>query len=137
MTIRCYTELNKLKTFLERYNYLRLNSVIGESTFGFDRYINQRFYTSRKWTRIRDIVILRDNGCDLGLSGNEIFGKIFIHHMNPISLEELEQENPKILEPEFLITVSHTTHLAIHYGDQNLLPVLPNDRKPGDTCLWN
>jgi len=136
MMIRSYTEVNKLKTFLERYEYLKLNSSVGETTFGFDRYINQRFYTSKKWTRVRDIVILRDNGCDLGIKDNEIFGKIFIHHMNPISLEELEEENPKILEPEFLITVSHKTHLAIHYGDQNLLPIPPIERKTGDTCLW-
>lgn len=136
MMTRTFTELCKLKTFLERYNYLKLGNLIGETTFGFDRYINQRFYTSKKWTRIRDIVILRDNGCDLGIEGNEIFGKIFIHHMNPISLEELEEENPKILEPEFLITVSHTTHLAIHYGDQKILPLPPIERKAGDTCLW-
>ena len=136
MMTRSFSELKKFSTFIERYNYLRLNSSVGNVTFGFDRYINQQFYRSRRWLRIRDIVIVRDNGCDLGIEGHEIGGQILVHHMNPISPEDLEKESLNILNPEFLISVSQNTHLAIHYGSEALLPELPVVRYSGDTCLW-
>lgn len=134
--IRTYSELSKLTTFKDRYNYLRLDGFVGDETFGFDRYLNQLFYTSQKWRSIRDIVIIRDNGCDLGVEGYEIHGKIIIHHMNPITVSDIMNETEYLLDPEFLISTMHNTHNAIHYGDENLLITGPIERKPNDTCPW-
>ena len=134
--IRTYSELIALPTFKERYNYLRLNGVVGEETFGFDRYLNQVFYRSQRWKEIRDYVIIRDNGCDLGVEGFDIHGKIIIHHMNPIMLRDIVKESEYLLDPEYLICVTHNTHNAIHYGDENLLITIPNERTMYDTCPW-
>ena len=136
MNIRTYSDLSKLTTFEDRYNYLRLNGFVGQETFGFDRYLNQVFYKSAKWRSVRDFVIVRDNGCDLGIEGREIYGKIIIHHMNPITIKDIEQESAFLLDPEFLISTVHETHNAIHYGDENLLIRVPIERKPNDTCPW-
>ena len=135
--LRTYTELSKLKTFEERFEYLRLNGRVGKETFGFDRIFNQIFYRSIEWKRVRDKVILRDNGYDLGVPGHEIYGqRILIHHMNPISLEDLERRSEILMNPEYLITTIHNTHNAIHYGDENLLIKLPRERTKNDTCPW-
>jgi hypothetical protein len=134
--IRTYSEFRRLKTFEERYRYLRLTGVVGESTFGFDRYLNQMLYTSRRWLRTRDGIIIRDQGCDLGIRDYEIHGRIIIHHMNPITIEELEINDDKIFDPEFLITTSYNTHNAIHFGSESLLPQQPIERRPNDTCPW-
>lgn len=134
--IRRYSELVKLKTLEERYEYLKLGGVVGEKTFGFDRYFNQAFYKSAEWNRVRHIVIVRDEGCDLGVPGYEISGKILIHHINPIGVNDLRIGNPDILNPEYLVSVSYQTHQAIHYGDAALLPQIPIVRSPGDTKLW-
>lgn len=137
MKIRSYTELSRLSTFEERYQYLRLNGSVGKETFGFDRYLNQVFYQrSQKWKSIRDRVILRDLGCDLGVEGFEIYGKVLVHHMNPITLYDLEHETEFLLDPEFLICTTHNTHNAIHYGDESLLITTPVERRPYDTCPW-
>lgn len=133
---RSYSELRHLTTFKERYNYLKLHGRVGAETFGYDRYINQRFYRSVEWKRVRDIVILRDNGCDLGIEGYDIHSRIYIHHMNPMSVDDIDQSNPEILDPEYLICVTFDTHQAIHFGDESLLPQLPVERTPGDTCPW-
>lgn len=135
--IRTYTELSKLKTFEERFEYLRLDGQVGKETFGFDRIFNQKFYRSVEWRRIRDQVIIRDCGCDLGVLGHEIYGqRILIHHMNPISLEDLERRSEILMNPEYLITTIHNTHQAIHYGDSDLLIKLPRERTKNDTCPW-
>lgn len=136
MTIRTYSELSKLKAFEERYRYLRLNGAVGKETFGFDRYLNQFFYRSQKWKTVRDKVIIRDNGCDLGIEDYEIHGRILIHHMNPITLQDLETESEFLLDPEFLISTTHNTHNAIHYGDESLLITAPIERCKNDTCPW-
>lgn len=136
MTIRTYSELITLPTFEERYRYLRLEGAVGVDTFGFDRIFNQRFYTSAEWRRVRDEVIVRDNGCDLGVPGHEIFGKIIIHHINPISMDDLDRHSDILLNPEYLITTMHTTHNAIHYGDERLLIRAPVERRKNDTCPW-
>lgn len=135
--MRTYTELSKLKTFKERFNYLKLDGRIGEDTFGFDRYLNQYFYQTPEWRKIRDIVIVRDNGNDLGIDGFSL-GKrnIIIHHMNPIRASDIRQHNEDILNPEFLICVSRLTHQAIHYGNEELLPAEPVERTQNDTCPW-
>lgn len=135
--IRTYTELSKLKTFEERFEYLCLNGEVGKETFGFDRIFNQEFYRSVEWRRVRDQVIIRDCGCDLGIPGHEIYGqRILIHHMNPISLEDLERRSEILMNPEYLITTIHNTHQAIHYGDADLLIKLPPERTKNDTCPW-
>ena len=136
MNIRTYSELIKIPTFEERFQYLRLDGIVGESTFGFDRYLNQIFYKSARWKKIRDYVILRDNGCDLAMEGYEIYDRILVHHMNPITIKDIEHESEFLIDPEFLISTVHNTHNAIHYGDENLLPRLPVERKPFDTCPW-
>lgn len=137
MKIRRYSELCKLRTFEGRFEYLRLDGQVGKDTFGFDRIFNQRFYTSTEWRRIRDHVIVRDNGCDLGVEGHEIYGnRIIIHHLNPISLEDIERQSAYLLNPEFLITTIHNTHNAIHYGDESLLIRAPIERTKNDTCPW-
>lgn len=134
--IRTYTELRQLHTFEERYHYLSLRGVVGQSTFGFDRHMNQKFYTSREWKQIREHVIVRDEGCDLGVEGYEIHSRLLIHHMNPMIVNDIVHGNEDILDPEFLITTTHRTHNAIHYGDERLLPRPLAVRRPGDTKLW-
>jgi hypothetical protein len=134
--IRTYSELSRLKTFDERFEYLKLDGKVAQPTFGFERYLNQLFYTSAPWREARDKVIIRDNGCDLGLDGYEIFGRIYVHHMNPITAEDIRLRRPWILDPEFLICVSWDTHQAITFGDKNLLTKLMVERRPGDTKLW-
>ena len=134
--IKCYSELMLLPTFQARYQYLRLNGEVGKETFGFDRYMNQFFYRSPEWRRVRDLVITRDEGCDLGVPGREIFGRIIIHHMNPIRPEDIRNRSELLLDPEYLITTIHDTHLAIHYGDGHLLIQEPIERLPNDTCPW-
>lgn len=136
MKIRTYTELSRLKTFKERYEYLKLSGRVGETTFGSDRYLNQMLYTSDRWRKARDKVIIRDNGCDLGVEGYEIYDKITVHHINPITIEDIEENRDWIYDPEFLVSTSSITHKAIHYGDENLLPQTPIERRPGDTCPW-
>lgn len=136
MSIKTYSELSRLKTFEERYQYLRLNGSVGRETFGFDRYLNQVFYRSKKWKSIRNRVIIRDNGCDLGIEGRETNGRILIHHMNPISLDDIVNESDLLLDPEYLICTVHSTHNAIHYGDENLLILDPIVRSKNDTCPW-
>lgn len=135
-TIRTYSEMIALPTFEERYEYLRLGGRVGEDTFGFDRYLNQVFYRSQRWKSIRDQIIIRDGGRDLAAEGYDIFGKILIHHMNPITVEDIERESAFLLDPEYLICVSHNTHNAIHYGDRSLLITAPIERRPNDTCPW-
>lgn len=134
--MRSYRELVRLKTFDERFEYLKLNGLVGESTFGFERYLNQTLYNSSKWRRLRNQIIVRDNGCDLGVDGYEIQGLIIVHHMNPISVDDLKDFSEDVFNPEYLICVSLATHNAIHYGDTNLLPKEPIERRPGDTCPW-
>lgn len=136
MRIRTYSELVQHKTFEERFRYLALRGDVGDATFGFDRYINQMFYASREWKQARRDVIARDLGCDLGVEGYEIHEKIYVHHMNPMSLDDIVETNMDIVNPEFLITTSHRTHNAIHYGDERLLPRPLVERRPGDTKLW-
>lgn len=134
--IRSYSELRDLTSFAERYHYLALKGQVGESTFGYDRWMNQQFYRSREWRLLREEVIVRDDGCDLGIRGYEINHGLYVHHMNPISAADLSRGDPDVLNPEYLITVTHQTHNAIHYGDESLLPQIPVERRPGDTTLW-
>lgn len=134
--IRTYSELIQLPTFEERFDYLRLDGVVGKDTFGFDRYLNQQFYRSSEWKRIRNQVIVRDNGCDLGIDDCGIHGRILIHHMNPISIEDLQRMSDFLMNPEYLICVSHRTHNAIHYGDERLIVTAPIERSQNDTCPW-
>lgn len=134
--IRTYSELITIPTFKERYEYLRLKGFVGEKTFGYDRYLNQSFYRSREWMDIRDYVIVRDNGCDLGMPGHEIHGRILIHHMNPITKEDILRRSEFLLDPEYLISTIKLTHDAIHYGDENLLMDEPIVRTKNDTCPW-
>lgn len=134
--IRTYSELCKLKTFKERYNYLKLRGQVGKETFGFDRYLNQIIYKLPEWKSVRDKVIVRDCGCDLGMEGYEIGEKILVHHMNPITMDDVINHSQDIFNPEYLICVSHQTHNAIHYGDENQLILDPVERSPNDTCPW-
>lgn len=137
MSIRTYTELTKLKTFKERYEYLKLSSIVGEDTFGYDRYLNQQFYKSIAWKRVRDQVIIRDNGCDLGIDDRYINSRIYVHHMNPITKSDIINLTEYLLNPEYLICVSKNTHDAIHYGSEELLYTNHMvDRRPNDTCPW-
>jgi hypothetical protein len=133
---RSYSELRRIDSFEERFRYLAIRGEVGAITFGFDRHLNQAFYTSREWRHIREHVIARDEGMDLGVPGYEIFDKVIIHHMNPMTLEDVEHGDDSILDPEFLITTTHRTHNAIHYGDESLLPKPHVERRPGDTRLW-
>lgn len=135
--IRTYSELCKLETFEDRFEYLSLKGVVGETTFGFERHRNQKFYTSREWRLIRDEVLVRDLSCDLGVEGFDIFARPIIHHMNPMAPIDLRRGNEDILNPEYLITVTHRTHNAIHYGDKSLLALPFVERRPGDTRLWS
>lgn len=133
---RSYTELSQLTTFEERFQYLAIKARVGEATFGHARDMNQQFYTSRQWRQVRHHVIARDLGCDLGIEGYEIHSRLYIHHMNPMTVASLRDGDPTILEPEFLITTTHQTHNAIHYGDERQLPRLYVERSAGDTKLW-
>ncbi len=134
--IRRYSQIKRLNTFKERFDYLKLGGIVGEDTFGFDRYLNQMFYNSIEWKRVRDEVIIRDNGCDLGMEGYEIYGRILIHHMNPISVSDIKERSDILLNTEYLIAVSPNTHNAIHYGDISLLSYEPVIRTKNDTCPW-
>ena len=136
MKIRTYSELITLTTFEERYEYLKLNGQVGVETFGFDRYLNQMFYRSQEWKSIRNHVIIRDNGCDLGIEGREIHGQIIIHHMNPITKEDILNRTEFLLNPDYLISTIKSTHDAIHYGDNDLLIKDPIIRTENDTCPW-
>lgn len=136
MSIKTYSDLILLPTFEARYRYLKLGGQVGKDTFGFDRYLNQVFYRSARWRDIRDYVIVRDNGCDLGIEGREINERIIIHHMNPLTLRDIEEESEYLLNPEYLISTTHNTHNAIHYGDESKLIMLPPERTKYDTCPW-
>ena len=136
MKVRTYSELSKLRTFKERFLYLNLNGVVGKETFGFGRFLNQEFYRSSEWKSVRDLVILRDGGCDLGIAGYDVSGKIYIHHMNPILPKDIELNTEFLLNPEYLITTTHRTHNAIHYGDAAMLMSEPVKRSKNDTCPW-
>lgn len=135
--VKTYSELSKLYTFEERYEYLKLDGIVGEETFGFDRYLNQKFYQNDiEWKKSRDFVIMRDMGCDLGIEGREIKGRIIVHHMNPITKYDLLNRTKFLLDPEYLISTIDNTHRAIHYGDENLLIKGPVERTKNDTCPW-
>ena len=136
MSIRTYSELITLPTFEERFKYLQLGGKVGEDTFGHDRYLNQMFYTSDEWRRIRRGVIVRDNGCDLGIQDREIHGLIIIHHMNPITIEDIINRSEFLLNPEYLISTVKNTHDAIHFSDERILITDPIERRPNDTCPW-
>lgn len=137
MWIKSYSELSQLETFEERFEYLRLDGIVGKDTFGFDRIFNQKFYRSEEWKQVRDFVIVRDNGCDLGIEGHETYGnRIIIHHMNPISIDDIRHSTRNLLDPEYLITTIHRTHNAIHYGDEDQLIKAPIERVRNDTCPW-
>lgn len=135
--IKTYSELITLPTFIERYRYLKLDGRIGEDTFGFDRYLNQVFYTSKEWRKLRNEIILRDNGCDLGVEGYDINDTILIHHINPITQKDILNRSDILMNPDYLICVTKSTHAAIHYGDESLLLVnTPIERRKNDTCPW-
>ena len=134
--MRTYSELMLLPTFEERFEYLKLDSKVGEATFGFERYLNQNFYHSYEWKQIRRDVILRDNGCDLGVEGYDIFGPIIVHHMNPVTSNDIVLATKELMNPEFLISTRLETHNALHFGDISLLNNRPIERSPGDTCPW-
>ena len=136
MIIRTYNELMLLPTFKERFEYLKLSGRVGEETFGFDRWLNQKFYRSAEWKHLRDQVIIRDNGCDLGIEGREIYGKILIHHMNPITKKDILDRTDLLLNPMYLISVTKQTHDAIHYSDESILMNDPIVRSRNDTCPW-
>ena len=136
MKIRTYSELIKLPTFKERFRYLKLNGKVAEETFGFDRYLNQQFYKSNEWLELRDRIIIRDCGCDLGIDDREIYKRIIIHHMNPITKYDIINRTDMLLNPEYLICTTKRTHDAIHYGDESILYDLPIERTKNDTCPW-
>jgi hypothetical protein len=136
MAIKRYSDMRRMRTLEERFDYLSLRGQVAEVTFGSERYINQEFYRSRQWKLVREQVILRDDGCDLGVPGHEIYEKIIIHHMNPMTVQDIVDGNADILDPEFLICVTLPTHNAIHYGDAGLLSRKLVERRPGDTKLW-
>ena len=135
-SIRTYHELIALPTFKERFEYLKLSGSVGKQTFGFERYLNQKFYQSVEWRQLRDKIITRDRGCDLAMDGYDIVGRIYIHHMNPIEVDDIREASEYLLNPDYLITTTHDTHNAIHYGDGSLLVTEPIERKPNDTCPW-
>lgn len=136
MNIRTYSELITIPTFEERYNYLKLNGIVGKETFGYDRYLNQLLYRSSDWRSFRDRIIIRDNGCDLACEGFELQSRIIIHHIDPITVEDILNKHPKVFDPENVVSTSHNTHLAIHYGDKNLISIIPINRYKNDTCPW-
>ena len=133
---RSYAELSRLSSFAERFEYLKLSGTVGESTFGFDRYLNQQFYLSPEWRAVRDRVIARDLGCDLGVEGFDIYGMILIHHMNAITKRDIIERTPLIFDIRYLISTTQNTHRAIHYGDKKLLTQIPLERSRNDTCPW-
>ena len=133
---KTYRELTRLRTFEERYEYLKIGGAVGRETFGFDRYLNQSFYRSREWRHCRNDIIVRDDGCDLGIEDRQIFGRIIVHHINPITLEDIEYARDCVFDHNNLICTSHNTSNAIHFGDASLLPTLPKERRKGDTSLW-
>ena len=133
---KTYSELRRFETFDERFDYLRLEGGVGRSTFGFDRHINQQFYMSREWEDVRQHVIARDNGCDLGIFGYEIYDRVLIHHINPMVADDIIHKESWILDPEFLVTTTHNTHNAIHFGVKKLYPKVVTERRPSDTKLW-
>lgn len=134
--LRSYSELSRLRTFDERFRYLLLAGSVGVETFGFDRYVNQRFYRSEEWKHVRNIVIARDNGCDLGIEGRDINGRVYVHHMNPMNLEQINDHMDLILDPEYLVCVTFATHNAIHYGDESYITLAPVERQPNDMRPW-
>lgn len=134
--VKSYSELIALPTFIERYRYLQLGGRVGEETFGFDRWLNQKFYKDPEWLSVRNKVIIRDNGCDLGMEGHEIYGKILVHHINPITKEDILCRSRTLFDPENLICTIKNTHDAIHYGDESLLIIAPTIRTKNDTCPW-
>ena len=134
--IRTFKNLSEIKTFNGRYQYLKLKGVVGKDTFGYDRYLNQMLYTSKKWRELRDWIIIRDGGCDLGIDDYQLFDSIVVHHMNAITIEDIELSRDCVFNPNYLICTSRDTHNAIHYGDESLLPVLPTERRKKDTCPW-
>lgn len=136
MRIKTYSELIELPTFEERFDYLQLKGIVGQETFGFDRYLNQILYNSKEWKHLRNEIIVRDNGCDLALEGFEIHGRILIHHINPITIDDVIKRREMVFDPENLICVTHNTHNAIHYGDKSLLITGPIERRANDTCPW-
>jgi len=136
MRNKSYKEILRLKTFEERFEYLKIGGIVGRETFGFERYLNQNFYRSSEWKYTRRNIIVRDNGCDLAIKGREIFGRIIVHHINPITIEDIEFGRNIIFDPDNLICCSHNTSNAIHYGDNSLLIKLPQERRKGDTQLW-
>lgn len=136
MNIRTYSELIKMDSFQDRFEYLKLDGRVGQDTFGFDRIFNQMFYRSKEWKHIRHLIIARDNGCDLGIPGYELHGRILIHHMNPITLDDIQHSSDFLLNPEYLICVSHDTHNAIHYGNDKTIFKGLVERRPNDTCPW-
>ena len=136
MRIKTYSELIALPTFEDRFEYLQLKGIVGQETFGFDRYLNQILYNSKEWKHLRNEIIIRDNGCDLALEGFEIHGRILIHHINPIAIDDVIKRREMVFDPENLICVTHNTHNAIHYGDKSLLITGPIERRANDTCPW-
>ena len=134
--IRTYSELITFPTFEERFKYLQLEGSVGKDTFGYDRYLTQLFYKTTEWKRLRQDLIIRDNGCDLGVEGREIYGRIIIHHLNPITKDDIVSRTEYLLNPDFLICTTHNTHNAIHYGDESLLITSPVERSKNDTCPW-
>lgn len=134
--IKSYSELIRLKTFEERYQYLRTSSIVGDRSFGSDRYLNQSFYRSKVWRDLRHEIIVRDNGCDLAFPGYEIYSMIVIHHINPVTIEDIESGSDNLLNPEGLITTSHETHMAIHYARESFRPSVLVERRPGDQTPW-
>lgn len=135
--IRYYSELIQLPTFKERFEYLKLSGSVGRATFGYDRYLNQNFYKSQEWKRLRNEIIVRDNGCEMGLEDYEIKGRIFIHHMNPIVDDDIVNVSDYLMNPEYLICVSHDIHNAIHYGNDDIVRAKDyTPRRPDDTCPW-
>lgn len=136
MMNKTYSELMTIPTYIERYRYLRLRGKVGLETFGYDRYLNQILYTSPEWRAFRKEIIIRDNGCDMGVDGYEVSSRITVHHINPITVEDVINRHPKVFDPENVITVSDITHKAIHYGSEDLLILGPVERTPNDTCPW-
>lgn len=136
MRIKTYSKLITFSTFEERFDYLQLKGIVGQETFGFDRYLNQILYNSKEWKHLRNEIIVRDNGCDLALEGFEIHGRILIHHINPITIDDVIKRREMVFDPENLICVTHNTHNAIHYGDKSLLITGPIERRANDTCPW-
>lgn len=133
---RTYSELMKLKSFEERFHYVELKGSVGKATFGYDRWMNQHFYTSPEWRRFKRQILIRDEGCDLGCDDHPIYGSVIVHHLNPITKEQIINHDPAILDPENVISVSSLTHNALHYGDIDLLPSKFVERRPYDTCPW-